>query len=217
MYIEQQDSLSLKLVNEAYAVETSQGDVVLTRPSGRAFGLNDNFEFTHAEPTSDGGFAAVMQFKDGQVSLRWFDGNGHLEQWTDKAPAAEYADRESELGLDIDGDGEVSRSQYVEQQGNLSLKVVDGAYAVETVSGDVVLTRPSGRAFGLNDNFDFTHAEPTSDGGFVAVMQFKGGQVSLRWFDGNGHLEQWTDKAPAAEYADRESELGLDIDGDGEV
>ncbi|MDT8893911.1 hypothetical protein RSO41_04520, partial [Halomonas sp. I1] len=140
-----------------------------------------------------------------------------LEQWTDKAPAAEYADREGELGLDIDGDGEVSRSQYVERQGNLPLKVVDGAYAVETESGDVVLTRPSGRAFGLNDNFEFTHAEPTSDGGFVAVMQFNDGQVSLRWFDAKGNLDRWTNKSPSSSYMDSEDPLNLDINGDGVI
>ncbi len=44
-----------------------------------------DYEFTHAEPTSDGGYVAVMQFADGTVSLRWFGADGRLVSWTANA------------------------------------------------------------------------------------------------------------------------------------
>uniref|UniRef100_UPI002618987A hypothetical protein n=1 Tax=uncultured Halomonas sp. TaxID=173971 RepID=UPI002618987A len=59
---------------------------------------------------------------------------------------------------------------YVEQQGELSLKVDgDGVYRVETTEGDIALKRPNGRAYAEGNN-TFTQAEPDPESdGYVAV------------------------------------------------
>ncbi|MGM0767985.1 MAG: hypothetical protein ACQEV6_08165 [Pseudomonadota bacterium] len=220
-YVEQEGALSLKLVDNVYTVEASSGDVALVRPNGVAFEESSNYEFTHAEPAADGGFVAVMRFSDGLVSLRWFDASGTMVDWTGKAEGDTYLDRESELNLDINGDGVIEPAatpeQVVESDGAATLKVVDGVYVANDGSGDVTLARANGVAFEESSNYEFTHAEPAADGGFVAVMRFSDGLVSLRWFDASGTMVDWTGKAEGDTYLDRESELNLDINGDGVI
>ncbi|MGX1201889.1 hypothetical protein, partial [Marinobacter sp. MBR-105] len=180
-YIERAGEVSLKLVDGAYTVENSADDVTLKRPNGSDFREDPNYQFVHAEPTSDGGYVAVMQFSDGQVSLRWFSATGNMVDLTPNASLSSYIEREAELNIDLDGDGVLTGAgpveTVIESEGAATLKVVEGAYTVETSAGDVTLKRPNGSDFREDPNYQFVHAEPTSDGGYVAVMQFSDGQV----------------------------------------
>ncbi len=221
--VESAGNATLKLVDNVYTVSTPSGDVALARPNGGApFSADAGYEFTHVEPASDGGYVAVMNFPDGTVSLRWFNETGTLVNWTGRSSGDSYLDREADLNLDINGDGQIEAAEIpevvVESAGNATLKLVDNVYTVSTPSGDVALARPNGGApFSADAGYEFTHVEPASDGGYVAVMNFPDGTVSLRWFNETGTLVNWTGRSSGDSYLDREADLNLDINGDGQV
>jgi len=140
-----------------------------------------------------------------------------LQNYTSADSVESYVERESEIGIDLNGDGTLSSpKEYVEQEGEAFLSVVNGVYTIEHGTSSHTLKRGSGLEYTENSSYGFTHVEPTTDG-YVAVLQFEDGRISLRWFDANGTLQNYTSADSVESYVERESEIGIDLNGDGEL
>ena len=212
--VEQDGYASLLVVDGAYTIEEDGQQVTLKRADGSVYFESTLFEFIHAEP-QDGGYVGVLQFSDGRISLRWFDETGTLLDYTAPDSLESYVDREAEIGIDLNGDGVLSTGEvFVEQDGAASLSLVDGAYTVDDGTQQVTLKRADGSVYFESTLFEFIHAEP-QDGGYVGVLQFSDGRISLRWFDETGTLLDYTAPDSLESYVDREAEIGIDLNGDG--
>jgi hypothetical protein len=213
-YVEEEGQASLALVDGVYTLEHGAESHTLKRQNGLEYVENGSFEFTHVEP-SDGGYVAVLEFSDGSISLRWFDATGTLTTFTAADAVANLVEREAEIGIDLNGDGVWSAPKtYVEEEGRASLALVDGIYTLEHGAESHTLKRQNGLEYVENGSFEFTHVEP-SDGGYVAVLRFGDGNISLRWFDATGTLTTFTAADAVANLVEREAEIGIDLNGDG--
>ncbi|AFP31426.1 hypothetical protein [Marinobacter sp. BSs20148] len=102
----------------------------------------------------------------------------------------------------------------IEQDGNASLLLIDGVYKISTNSDLLTLKRSDGSEYGESNFYSYTHVEPSGDG-YVAVLEFADGRIDLRWFDGMGTLQTYTDADTVESYVEREAEIGIDLNGDG--